>query len=121
MHKQGNSYSQAEILTVNFKLPTGKSFSVSTFYRVGTLGTENFDSVKSYLTTLASKMKLDRHLLIGDMNFPEISWPDSPTTVELHQTFIELFMNELDHSQMINKPTHKTGIYLIFFLPMYRI
>ena len=49
LHKRGNSYSQAEILTVNFKLPTGKIFSVSTFYRVETLGTENFDSVKSYL------------------------------------------------------------------------
>ena len=28
---------QAEILTLNFKLPTGKTFSLSTFYRVGTL------------------------------------------------------------------------------------
>ena len=100
---------QAEILTVNFKLPTGKRFSLSTFYRVGTLGTENFDLVKSYLTTLASKKKLDKHLLVGDLNFPEIVWPDSSTTVELHKKFIELFTSELDHSQMISEPTHKNG------------
>ena len=100
---------QAEILTVNFKLPTGKRFSLSTFYRVGTLGSENFELVKNYLTTLAIKKKLDKHLLIGDLNFPEIGWPDSSTTVELHKNFIELFMTELDHTQMIFEPTHKNG------------
>ena len=36
---------QGEILTVNFKLPSGKKFSVSTFHRVGTLGLENFELV----------------------------------------------------------------------------
>ena len=100
---------QAEILTVNFKLPTGKCFSLSTFYRVGTLGMENFDLVKSYLTTLASKKKLDKHLLIGDFNFPEIAWPENFSNVDLHKKFIQLFMSELDHSQMICEPTHKNG------------
>ena len=100
---------QAEILTINFKLPTGKRFSLSTFYRVGTLGIENFDLVKSYLTTLANKKKLDKHLLVGDLNFPEIAWPDNSTTVDLHKKFTELFMSELDHSQMISEPTHKNG------------
>ena len=37
---------QAEILTVNFKLPSGKKFSFSTFYRVGTLGLKNFELIK---------------------------------------------------------------------------
>ena len=82
---------QAEILTVNFKLPSGKCFSLSTFYRVGTLGTENFDLVKNYLITLASKKKLNKHLLIGDLNFPEIAWPDNSTTVELHRKFIDFY------------------------------
>ena len=76
-------------MTVNFKLPTGKKFSFSTFYRVGTLGTANFDLVKNYLTILAIKKELDKHLLIGDINFPEVSWPHSSTSVELHKTFIE--------------------------------
>ena len=40
---------QAEILTVNFKLPTGNKFSISTLYRVGNLGTENFEAVKNIL------------------------------------------------------------------------
>ena len=100
---------QVEILTVYFELPNGKRFSFSTFYRVGPLGTENFDLVKSYLITLASKKKLDKHLLFGDMYFPEIAWPDSSTTVEIHKQFLEQFMSELDHSRVVYGPTHKNG------------
>ena len=100
---------KAEILTVNFKLPTGKRFSLSTFYRVGTLGIENFDLIKNYLKTLACKKKLDKHLLIGDFNFPEVVWPDSSTSVELHKNFIEFLMTELNHSQLITNTTHKNG------------
>ena len=99
----------AEILTINFKLPTSKKLNISTFYRVGNLGVENFESVRKYLTTLATKKKLDKHILIGDLNFPEISWPDPSTSVELHRKFIDLFMLELNHSQLVNKPTHKNG------------
>ena len=83
---------QAEILTVNFKLSSGKRFSLSTFYRVGTLGIENFNLIKDYLTKLACKKKLDNHVLIGDFNFREILWPDSSTSVELHQNFVDFFM-----------------------------
>ena len=100
---------QAEILTINFKLPTGKRFSLTTFYRVGTLGNENFELVKNYLTALASKKKLDKHVLIGDLNFPEVLWPNSCTSVELHKKFIELFMTDLNHFQLITKATHKNG------------
>ena len=89
---------QAEILTVNFKLPTGNKFSLSTLYRVGNLGTE---AVKKYFTTLASKKKLDKHVLIGDLNFPEVSWPNANTSVELHRKFIDLLMVDLCHSQLI--------------------
>ena len=100
---------QAEILTINFKLPSGKKFSLSTFYRVGTLGAENFDLVKEYLTTLARKKKLDKHILIGDLNFPEVLWPDSSTSVELHRNFIDLLTIELNHTQLISEATHKNG------------
>ena len=80
----------AEILTINFKLPSGKKLNISTFYRVGNLGLDNFESVKKYLTTLATKKKLDKHILIGDLNFPEISWPDPTTSVELHRKFVDV-------------------------------
>ena len=100
---------QAEILTINLKLPSGKRLSLSTFYRVGNLGTENYESVRKYLTTLASKKRLDKHVLIGDLNFPEIRWPDNVSTVDLHKNFLELLMVDLCHSQLITESTHKNG------------
>ena len=39
---------QAELLSVVFKLPQGKIFCVSTFYRVGNLGVENFHEFTKY-------------------------------------------------------------------------
>ena len=48
---------QAEILTVNFKLPTGNKFSISTLYRVGNLGTENFEAVKKIFYYLSIQEK----------------------------------------------------------------
>ena len=100
---------QAELLSINFKLPTGKKLCISTFYRVGTLGIENFEMVRSYFKTLACKKKLDKHVLVGDFNFPEILWPEATTTVELQQKFLTLFQGELGHSQLISEPTHKNG------------
>ena len=112
---------KAEILTVNFKISSGKRFSLSTFYRVGTLGIENFNMIKDYLTKLACKKKLDKHVLIGDFNFREILWPDSSTSVELHQNFIDFFMTELDHSQLVSEATHKNGNKLDLFLQIFQI
>ena len=73
----------AEILTVRFKLTSGKILCLSTFYRlrVGNLGQKNFDAVKDHLVTLASENRLDKHILIGDLQFPEITWPDTTTSV----------------------------------------
>ena len=100
---------QAEILTVRLKLSTGKILCISTFYRVGTLGSENFECVKDYLVTLACKRRLDRHILIGDLNFSEIVWPDTATSVELHRNFLKLLIDDLGHSQLISNSTHKNG------------
>ena len=100
---------QAELLSINFKLPTGKKLCISTFYRVGTLGIENFEQIEKYFKTLACKRKLDKHVLVGDFNFPEVSWPEANTTVQLQQKFLDLFLVELGYSQLISEPTHKNG------------
>ena len=100
---------QAEILTLNLKLPSDKKLTLSTLYRVGNLGIDNFEAVKKYFTTLASKKKLNKHVLIGDFNFPEIKWPDPLTSVDLHKKFLDFLMVDLAHSQLITESTHKSG------------
>ncbi len=73
---------QAEILSVSFKTKCGKTFCLSTFYRVGTLGVDNFDEFNKHLTSLATSKKLGKHILIGDFNFPEVLWQDAATSCE---------------------------------------
>ena len=106
---------QAEVLSVTFKTKCGKTFCLSTFYRVGTLGSENFDEFHKHITSLATSRKLGKHILIGDFNFPEVSWPDATTSCELHGKFIDFLISDLGHTQLIGTPTHKSGHILDLF------
>ena len=106
---------QAEVLSVTFKTKCGKTFCLSTFYRVGTLGSENFDEFHKHITSLATSRKLGKHILIGDFNFPEVSWPDATTSCELHGKFLDFLIGDLGHTQLITTPTHKSGHILDLF------
>ena len=99
----------AEILSVSFKTKCGKAFCLSTFYRFGTLGIDNFNEFHKHVTALVAAKKAAKHILIGDFNFPEICWPDPMTFCELHRKFINFLSGDLGHSQLINEPTHKSG------------
>ena len=100
---------RAEILSVTFKIKCGKNFCLSTFYRVGTLGIENFNEFHKHINALVATKKAARHILIGDFNFPEICWPDSTTSCELHRKYINFLNGNLGHTQLICEPTHKSG------------
>ena len=100
---------QAELLSVIFNTECGQSFTISTFYRVGTLGIENFEEVHKYIVSLATSKKMSKHILVGDFNFPNMSWPDGTTSCELHRKFCEFLQCDIGHSQLVNDPTHKSG------------
>ena len=100
---------QAELLSVVLKLPTGRKMCISTFYRVGTLGNDNFQEFANYFRALALKKKIDKHILIGDMNLNYVSWPEGDTTCALQSSFLDFLMGDLGHAQLITNPTHKAG------------
>ena len=100
---------QAELLSVVVKTQSGRSFCISTFYRVGTLGTDNFENFKKHFIALASARKLDRHILVGDLNLADVSWPDGQSSCELQSNFVSFLTEELGHVQLINSPTHTSG------------
>ena len=55
------------------------------------------------------------HVLVGDFNFPEDSWPKATTTVELYQKFNDFLLVDLGHSRMISEPTHSDNTLDLLF------
>ena len=100
---------QAELLSVVIKLPNDEKLCVSTVYRVGTLGFDNFREIKKHFEILANKHKLNKHIVVGDFNFSEVAWPEGSTSCELHRSFLEFFSGDLGHVQMISEATRKSG------------
>ena len=92
-----------------FRLPSGKKLCISTFYRVGTLGIENFTEFSNHFKLLASKNRIDKHILIGDFNINNVLWPDGHTNCYLHKSFVDFLINDLSHTQLISSPTHTAG------------
>ena len=100
---------QAELLSVSLKTQCGKKFCISTFYRVGTLGMDNFDQFRKHFMALAAGKKLQRHVLVGDFNMPDVSWPDGLTPCELQANFLSFLTVDLGHTQLVSSPTHRLG------------
>ena len=102
---------QAELLSqsIMFRLPSGKKLCISTFYRVGTLGIENFTKFCNHFKLLASKNRIDKHILIGDLNLNNVLWPHGHTNCCLQKSFVDFLINDLSHTQLISSPTHTAG------------
>ena len=100
---------KAELLSVSFKTASGRNFCISTFYRVGTLEADNFQEFEKHFVSLATAKKLHRHILIGDFNFPNVSWPSGQTSCNIEEKFINFLTSDLGHTQVIAEPTHKSG------------
>ena len=113
--KIGVATAQAELLSITLKLSTGRKLCISTFYRVGTLGNANLQEFKNYFRTLASKNKIGRHILIGDMNLNQVSWPSGSTSCDLQREYVDFLTGDLGHTQLIDVPTHKAGNVLDLF------
>ena len=91
---------KAEILSVVFRSGTGPKVCISTLYRVGTLGEENLNEVNRHLRAIAKNKSIHKHILLGDLNLSQTSWPDGKTNCGLQNKFIDLFQ-ELYFDQLI--------------------
>ena len=101
---------KAELLTVILKMPnSGKNFAFSTFYRTGSLRFDNFQEFSNYFETLSVKKKLSKHILIGDFNLSDVTWPQGETSNVLYKKFLDFCQEDLNHEQLIHEPTHKDG------------
>ena len=109
-----NISSKAEMLSISIK-SKNETICITTCYRVGTLGEENFKEIEKHLRNLAARKKFSAHYVIGDFNLCNISWVDEHSSVELERRFIDLF-NDLGLVQLIEQPTHEKGHILDILL-----
>ena len=101
----------AEVLSLELKFPNNTKICISTVYRVGTLGVQNYNVLENYFNTLLRTNKYSKLYIAGDFNFPDLkasNWETGLTDQPLDQSFITLFSN-LGLIQCIKEPTHIKG------------
>ena len=106
---------KAEILSTELSLPNKRKICVSTLYRVGTLGMNNFFEVHQYYTELCKKHKYKQVYIIGDSNLESVNWNTFSSTNSIHSHFLDLFQ-DLGLTQLVSSPTHKQGNVLDILL-----
>ena len=100
--------SKAEILSVELKLSATDMICITTCYRVGTLGHANFCEIEKHLKSIATTKKYKRHIIVGDFNLSQVTWPNGRSPLELERQFVDLF-DDLGLEQIITNPTHEGG------------
>ena len=105
----------AEVLTVELSLPNKKKICVSTLYRVGTLGRDNFLRLQQYYSSIFASKKYKHTYIIGDLNLESVNWENNSSSDNTQSLFLDLF-NNLGLTQLINSPTHRHGNILDILL-----
>ena len=106
---------KAEILSIEITLPNKKKISISTHYRVGTLGVTSFNEVKQHLHNIFRSKKYKNNFIVGDMNLESVNWHTNSSNNNLQSSYVSLFA-DIGVSQLIFEPTHRSGNILDILL-----
>ena len=98
----------AEILGVTLKFADGRKIVLCSYYRVGTLGTDNHNDFKNYIRNVRSRRGFNGIIVTGDLNMPGIDWPNFISLDNIDQLFLDTFSN-FELEQLISVPTHIKG------------
>ena len=110
----------AEILAIETTF-NGSKFIFCTCYRVGTLGTENYDSIADTIRSFFRSKRPKKIFVVGDFNLHSVTWPVDDNSVIHNPTdknFVDTF-NDVCLSQCITSPTHIKGKTLDILLTNY--
>ena len=105
----------AEVLTVELSLPNKKKICVSTLYRVGTLGRDNFLRLQQYYSSIFASKRYKHTYIIRDLNLESVNWENNSSSDNTQSLFLDLF-NNLGLTQLINSLTHRHGNILDILL-----
>ena len=106
---------QAEILSIELRLPSKKKISITTLYRVGTLGNANFKQLGKHLFDIFRSQKYKHNFIVGDFNLDSVDWHRNTASNNTHIPFLNLF-SDLGLSQLVFEPTHRSGNILDILL-----
>ena len=107
----------AEILALEIN-NKGTKFVFCTCYRVGTLGSDNHESITNSLKSFYKSKRPKKVFVVGDLNLSSVTWPydpDTPISNNTEKCFIDTF-NDLGLNQLIGQTTHKKGKILDLLL-----
>ena len=106
---------KTEILSIEITLPNKKKISISTHYRVGTLGVTSFNEVKQHLHDIFRSKKYKNNFIVGDMNLQSVNWHTNSSNNNLQSSYVSLFA-DIGVSQLIFESTHRSGNILDILL-----
>ena len=106
---------KAEILSIELTLPNKKKISISTHYRVGTLGVTRINKVKQHLHNIFRFKKYKNNFIVGDINLESVNWHTNSSNNNLQSSYVSLFA-DIGVSQLIFEPTHRSGNILDILL-----
>ena len=82
---------KAEILSIEITLLNKKKISISTHYRVGTLGVTSFNEVKQHLHNIFRSKKYKNNFIVGDMNLESVNWHTNSSNNNLQSSSCKPF------------------------------
>ena len=96
---------KAEMLAIEIILDDGSKIVISTCYRVGTLGTSNYNEIANVLQKFLRKKRLKKFILVGDLNLKNANWETNLSRHGVEQMFLDEFLR-LGLIQCVSAPTH---------------
>ena len=93
------------MIAIELVLDDGSKIVISTCFRVGTLGTSNYQEIVNALQKLLRKKRLKKFFLVGDFNLSSTHRVTNLSTHSTEQMFLDAFIR-LGLLQCISKPTH---------------
>ena len=80
---------KGEMIAIELVLDDGSKIVISTCYRVGTLGTSNYQEIVNALQKLLRKKRLKKFFLVGDFNLFSTNWVTNLSTHSTEQMFLD--------------------------------
>ena len=86
-----SSTAKAEIISLELTLLNKQKLTLSTLYRVGTLGNYNAKEIETHFINIFRSKKYKYNIIVGDMNLDSVNWLTNSASNSVHTSFINLF------------------------------